>query len=617
MSTVRRELWPPVQESAERLAKMPIPSMQDANNRLRFIGDTMPALGLAYRMTGDRRYIEAADRWLRALVAVPSWNGSANLGRSSWVVGGALLYDWLYEVLPKETRDQVRTRLTAEGEILLQRAAYWRLLSNHCLIETSALGFIGLALAGEVPRSDAFLQKARERTGQIIEHAPLDGSWGEGIQYWQYGLGYLLRYLEASRTAGDRDYYPSYEWLKKTGFFAIHFSLPGRPDWSVNFSDSGSQDYVGSFLFYLPASIYGNGYYQDFGNRARSVAAYKFSWMDFLAYDPHVQPLDIRTLPTFKHFDDNGFVIMRSGWEPASTLIGFRAGPAPGHRNQADPHRLEWRGFGPGHGHPDINSFCLFAFGKWLALDPGYVHEKWTRDHNTILVNGRGQAGEGGEWLDYMAFESRQPAPSILRAETNPDFDYVIGDAGGIYVDEARVEHFRRHLLFLKPHTVVILDDVKSRQPSRVDWLLHARDKLAEAGPGQYEITEDGVRLRIQPLLPKDYRSAIQSRALRASGTNGNIVSLDLTADAKERTTFLVVLHALGGAADKPPHVELKDARLSVASKERVWNIEVLDPAGVADPSLPLLRVEPGKGYVTSRPRSSEPTIPAGNGRLP
>ncbi len=70
------------------------------------------------------------------------------------------------------------------------------------------------------------------------------------------------------------------------------------------------------------------------------------------------------------------------------------------------------------------------------------------------------------------------PAPSVLRAETSPDFDYVIGDAGQIYVDEAGVDHFRRHLLFLKPYTVVILDDVKTRRPSRVDWFLHARDPL-------------------------------------------------------------------------------------------------------------------------------------------
>jgi len=566
--------------------------MPNANNRLRYIGDTMPALGLAYRLTGERRYAEAADRWLRALVAVPRWNGSANLGRSAWVVGSALLYDWLYDVLPAETRHQVRARLAAEGEILLEQAAYWRLLSNHSLIETSALGFVGLTLAGEADRADIFLQKARERTELIIEHAPLDGSWGEGVQYWQYGLGYLLRYLEASRTAGDRDYYPRYEWLKKTGFFAIHFSLPGRPDLSVNFSDSGGQDYVGSFLFYLPASVYRNGYYQDFGNRARSSTAYKFSWMDFLVYDPGVEPLDIRTLPTFKHFDDNDFVVMRSSWNADGTLVGFRAGAAPGRRNQADPRRLERRGFGPGHGHPDINSFCLFAFGKWLALDPGYVHQKWTRDHNTLLVNGHGQAGEGKEWLDYMAFEERQPAPSILRAETNKVFDYLIGDAGNIYVDQARVEHFRRHLLFLKPHTVVLLDDVKSHGPARIDWLLQARDKLTQIGPREFEIAEDGVRLSIKPVLPLNYTANIQTRALEASGTDGTVRTLDLASDSDGRTTFLVVLSALGPKAGQPPDVKFSDGRLKIATSDRTWTVRVLEPAESADPSKPLLQVD-------------------------
>ena len=87
----------------------------------------------------------------------------------------------------------------------------------------------GLALRGEHERAAEFVAKARERADLIIQHAPQDGSWGEGVQYWQYGLGYFLRYLEASKTSGEHDYYPRYAWLKTTGFFPIHFSVPGNP----------------------------------------------------------------------------------------------------------------------------------------------------------------------------------------------------------------------------------------------------------------------------------------------------------------------------------------------------------------------------------------------------
>jgi hypothetical protein len=590
----QQELKQAALASAAEMVAQPIPEMRDANNRLRRIGDTMPVLGLAYRLTGERRYAEAADRWLQALLAVPEWKGSQNLGRSAWVVGSALLYDWLRDELPESTRARLRERLAGEGELLLKNGADFRLLSNHCLIETSALGMIGLALRDEHPRAAACLQRARERADAIIQYAPLDGSWGEGVQYWQYGLGYFLRYLEASKTAGDRDYYPRYEWLKQTGFFPIHFSLPGQPEKTVDFSDSGENDYVADFLMYLPAAVYRNGYYQDFANKTRATKPYKFSWMDFIAYDPGVKPADFTTLPQFRHFADNGFVIARSGWGPGATLVAFHCGPSPGHRNQADPERLKRRGFGPGHGHPDINSFSLYSHGEWLVLDPGYVHEKWTRDENTVLVNGRGQAGEGSEWLDYMAFQAREPAPKILHAESNEAFDYIIGDAGNVYVEEAGLRHFRRHLLFLKPDVVVILDDLAGKRPAKFEWRLQAKTEPVRAGKDSFEIRREGVRLAIQPLLPMGGEARIETRPLKASATDGKISTLDLAVENVERTTFLVALCVMPGAAakaERAPEISYTEGKLEIRRGQKSWRVVVGQPDD-AHPGARLLRVE-------------------------
>jgi hypothetical protein len=117
------------------------------------------------------------------------------------------------------------------------------------------------------------------------------------------------------------------------------------------------------------------------------------------------------------------------------------------------------------HAHPDINSFSIFARGQWLAVDPGYSRVKDTRDHNTVIVNGKGQAGEGGQWLDYWAFQQRQPAPAIRLAESTSTHDTVLGDAGAIYVDEARLRQFRWQVLFLKPDVFVIADDIEAQGP--------------------------------------------------------------------------------------------------------------------------------------------------------
>ena len=592
MTTTHEALWKQALKSADNFASETIPSMANAHNSYRGFGDTMPVLGLAYRLTGDKKYVDAANRWLQAFLDVPEWSGSQNLGRSAWVVGSAFLYDWLHDELPEKTMERLRERLVTEGDIMLEETSYWRLLSNHCLIETAALGMIGLALDGEHGRAQVFLDKARERTDLIIEHAPLDGSWGEGVQYWQYGLGYFLRYLEASKAAGHHDYYSRYDWLKKTGFFPIYFSLPSDPTKSVNFGDSGESSYVNAFLMYLPASVYRNGYFQDFANKVRSESSYKFSWMDFIAYDPTVQPVDYTTLPAYKHFTDNGFIIMRSSWAADATLVGFRCGPGPGHRNQVDPRRLERRGFGPGHGHPDINSFSLFAYGKWLALDAGYVYEKWTHDHNTVLVNGRGQAGEGEKWLDYMAFQNREPAPAILRADNTPEYDYIIGDAGNVYVEEAGVEHFRRHLLFLKPNTVVILDDLKGKKPSKFQWLMQAYDQAKQTGKDEFEILRDGVRLWVRPIMPAGYKPTISAHELEGSATNGKITTLDFSIGSREASTFLVVLSALPDAKALAPTVEYKNGLLKINHLGKSWDIEVKQATLDADGASPLLNVK-------------------------
>lgn len=592
ISTTHADLWKLALKSADEFAAESIPHMADADNDYRRFGDTMPVLGLAYILTGDKRYVDAADRWINALLDVPKWTGSQNLGRSAWTVGCAFLYDWLHDALPKKTLDRMRTRLVAEGNIMLEETSYWRLLSNHCLIETAAIGMIGLTLDGEHERAGVFLAKARERSDLIIEHAPLDGSWGEGVQYWQYGLGYFLRYLEAARTSGHYDYYPKYDWLKKTGFFPIYFSLPSDPTKSVNFSDSGESSYVDAFLMYIPASMYRNGYFQDFGNKVRTTSPDRFSWMDFLSYDPTVQPVDYTTLPACKHFSDNGFVILRSSWAKDATLVGFRCGPAPGHRNQADPRRLQRHGFGPGHGHPDINSFSLFAYGKWLALDAGYVYEKWTHDHNTVLINGKGQAGEGGKWLDYMAFEEREPAPAILRADIQDTYDYIIGDAGNIYVDEAAAKQFRRHLLFLKPNTVVILDDLVGKKPSRFQWLLQAYEQINQKSPSEFEIIRDGLRLWVKPLMPQGYQAAITSHDLKGTATNGQITTLDLSVDSHEQATYLVVMTALPDVQATPPEVTYADGLLKISHDGKSWEVEVKDPGQVTDPAAPLLLVK-------------------------
>ncbi|UCH61977.1 MAG: heparinase II/III family protein [Fidelibacterota bacterium] len=591
-TTTHEHLWKLAVQGAEEFSRGPIPEMADAHNRYRYIGDTMPVLGLAYLMTGEADYLESARAWLSALLSVPEWKGSSNLGRSSWVLGCALLYDWLYDALDEELRTRIRERLHSEALMIIDQPHDWRDLSNHFLIETAALGMVGLTFSGEVDEAEAFLTKADNWAKDIIEHAPQDGSWGEGVQYWLYGLSHFLKFLEAAKTTGYKNYYLEYDWLRKTGYFPIYFSLPGAPKEVMTLSDCRSDRYKPPFILFLLASVYENGHYQYYGNQLLLSEPHQYNWMDFIVYDPEITPESPENLPTLKHFSDNDFVSLRTSWQEDATAIGFRCGPAPGHRNQADPLRVEEGGFGPGHGHPDINSFCLFAHGEWLAVDPGYTHHKLTANHNTLLVNGHGQAGAGGEWMDYMEFEAREPAPAILRVESNRSYDYILGDAGNIYVDEAKLKTFRRHLLFLKPDIVVITDDLEGKTESLFEWLLNAREAITQVGENQYEIVRNEARLWVHPILPGDYHGSIKERESDASELDGKIVTLNLAVDSVAKTRFLVVLCALKNSVAQAPDVSYKDGTLKIKHGGKTWEVDVLKSAQVARPSDAVMIVK-------------------------
>jgi hypothetical protein len=595
--TTHSEIWNYCLELAGEFGTNTVPVSKNAHNKHRFIGDTMPVLGLAYLITNDSQYIKMTERWVSALISVPDWQGSQNLGRSSWIVGCALIYDWLYDELESDLKILVRHKLEKEATVILKENSSHRALSNHLLIETTALGIAGFVLNGYSDKSIKFIEQADQWAQYIINHAPQDGSWGEGVQYWQYGLGYFLRFTEAARTSGFKNYYKEYSWLEKTGFFPIYFSLPQRPTEVINFSDCGSKRYIPAFLTYLPASIYKNGFYQQYANQVFATRQpHKFTWLDFIYYDPEIVAEDINQLPTLKHFSDNDFVIMRSGWDKDATTIGFRCGPAPGHRNQKHPDRLASRGFGPGHGHPDINSFCIYSKGEWLAIDPGYTKLKETRNHNTIIVNGHGQAGAGAKWLDFMAFEARTPAPAILRVESNDVYDYVLGDAGNIYVDEARLKHFRRHLFFLKPNIVIIADDLTAKDESRFEWLLNAFEKIIHISSDQFEISRNSVRLMVNKILPKASQAEISERKIKASDVKGEtdvdsgmMKTLNLSVSGVNNAKFLIVLSFLKDENSIIPDISFVNNRLKINHEDRSWQVLYLDEVeNKGDPVLVL-----------------------------
>jgi hypothetical protein len=152
--------------------------------------------------------------------------------------------------------------------------------------------------------------------------------------------------------------------------------------------------------------------------------------------------------------------VLRSGWEPDSTVISLRAGP--------------WFN----HEHHDEGSFQIAAFGQKLVDEGGYASyytdphyaDYFTQaaGHNTLLIDGDpfSQGAFNGRY--WPAFQHPTLSAWLLASS----FDYVAADLTAAY--DGRLRSYQREFVFLKPDILVIHDSVRSAQPHVFSWLLHA-----------------------------------------------------------------------------------------------------------------------------------------------
>ena len=159
----------------------------------------------------------------------------------------------------------------------------------------------------------------------------------------------------------------------------------------------------------------------------------------------------------------SGHLVMRNGWEPNDLYLLFDAGP-----------------FGYGHQHEDALSIVLYAYGKYLVVDPGsypYDSSQWrnyvlsTRAHNTIMVDGQEQHRRGlPNRADYVL---SKPLPN--KWASSDDFDYAVGAyTDGYGPENLKVTH-TRHIFFVKPEYWVIVDVLtpSDDKPHKYESMFH------------------------------------------------------------------------------------------------------------------------------------------------
>jgi len=495
----------------------------------REVGNSIPELAMAYCMTGDKKYLNSARDFMLASASYPTW-GTGNidnrdLATGHQMYGMALGYDWLYSDLDVASRDSIRNCLVKRGarlyDLLLTKQVWWHssYLHNHQHVPLAGLATAGFALYGDNVNVDGWILLSLKKFREVMTAMPPDGGSIEGIPYSGYSAEYLLKFMSLSKDLLGEDLFKGNPYIKNFASFRLYAMIP-KDYWESSGSrlmtagDSPRTDWYGpDYLLRKLASEYKDGHAQWLANEMDS-AGYsnpQAFFLNLLWINPDVKPMQPKALPPTKYFNDLDVAYMRSGWDGKESQSMFKCGSWIGHSAFAKNYSYS------GHTHPDAGSFLIFSHGDWLVADDGYAFKRTTYQ-NTLVINGKGQIGEG-TWFDDKPFRGGHEQPSIVYTASNKEYDYFIGNAKPAYPSSTHLTFFYRHLLYLKPDCWVVADEVKADSTSLFEFYYHSDFPFVSAGENAFKA--EGTRGSMMVTMMKPDNTAKQAFLQDIQGTGG------------------------------------------------------------------------------------------------
>ncbi|MBI5302081.1 MAG: heparinase II/III family protein [Chloroflexi bacterium] len=405
-------------------------------------------LGLAYQLTGDKKYAENAATILRAYAnAYPAYaqhdkdGGKARSGgkataqtldEAEWLIQVAWSFDLINDALTPADRTKIADNVLRQAAANIQGNRVK--LSNWQTWHNAALAAAGFALEDDKLVSDAYADPENGFLVQIAQGAAADGFWWEGSWGYHYFTLQPMLYLAEM---GDRVGLEPYAQPNLRAMLTAPIAMAMPDGMLPPFNDdSGTTLSARAWLYEI-------GYQRYRDPAMLAVLRGARSWQALLWGADNLPSASAPAQASIA-LPKAGYAILRAGDERYLAL-------------DFGPH-------GGGHGHYDKLGYITFGLGRTLALDPGthsYAaasHNTWdkmTVAHNTIVVDEQNQAEATGNLQRFVGL---------------PAFSLATADAGAAYKTAAITR-----TLALTPDYWLDLTRVTSldRAAHRFDWIYH------------------------------------------------------------------------------------------------------------------------------------------------
>ncbi len=477
------------------------------------IGRALSAASFLHRVFGEESFDELKERFLLLASYPPGgWSSPEGLNPGNALKDPthlthmlALFYDWFHDVLSPGERGILLESLEWRIGHTLYDFAWTREFPDGPVVVFNSLSRIGwshqfeeimpviigsLAVYEDLPVAREALALGLHFVVAVTNSYGEDEAWNEGPGYGNDKMEILLEALYALDVAlpgldiWNIDSLPGYVdfFSRVTPLAAEHSSFGNRGyrryDWLATRAQAMWLLAGGLGSEQAQANRDGTTLLMTLNNR--SIAP-DFPWL-FYPLPVHYQdPLPAVETETAAVFPVEGWVTVSSA-APSDLLaqedavaMTFQARPRGGY----------------GHSFASDNAFDLHAYGRTVAVGGGTTDNDLqfpieSISHNTVLVNGYGQDhdsygyyDEGG--LDEALRELSVPVRARVIAWEEGEvggvpYVYWAGSAGNAYPEEAGLDRFVRHVVFVDQRWFVIYDDIRMQAGTRsqFDWLYHA-----------------------------------------------------------------------------------------------------------------------------------------------
>ena len=514
---------------------------QEAVGRAERNEEAIHSLALSCLLEGNAEHCQEARRLVLALAA---WDPEAATGRRAndtafraVVRGLSRGYDWLNGAgaLSDDDRRQIERAIVARGAQYVEwfRAAgvhtRWP-NTSHANGGVTYFGEMAVAFAGAIPEAAEWLRYfAYVATANFPAFGRSDGSWSEGGRYYTVSTNKHIYPLWGLAAALGLNF-PAHPFYVNTGYFKFYSNPPW--DKMLVFGDGHNQPVGGSDarLMGTFASLYRN---PDFAWYARAAGREDsgergVSTQSFLTYDRGLLgelagAADIGRLPLARVFPDTGLAVLRTNLANAAEDVQFLLKSNP---------------FGSvSHANADQAGFYLAAYGEPLLIPSGHYqgshevlfgsphHAGWTWQswaHNVPLVDGKGQASRSPQAAGQVEHFYHSPVADYVRVDATNAYKAPIAEEAVRTINKfapelvkrigsAPVTSYRRAVLFLRPATIVMFDDLEASSAVRLDWLLHAWNRFEIDEAGRAATVKNGAARAAVRLLTGDMTGISQT----------------------------------------------------------------------------------------------------------